>query len=153
MTTSLTRILLYSFWAGISSHALAQGKPLVGHGEAGFETLQAVDNEVLDEMRGGFVVDGVKFDIGLQKMVYTDGILQAQNTFDNIGNINLNGNTLTARDVQNLTSSINTLVQNHLDNKTIQALTVVDVNVKNIASLQGGFVEAMRSLQNIQLER
>ena len=153
MTTSLARILLSSLLAGISSHTLAQGKPLVGHGEADFETLQAVDNEVLDEMRGGFVVDGIKFDIGLQKLVYTDGILQAQNTFDNIGNLNLNGNTLTARDVQNLTSTVNTLVQNHLDNKTIQALTVVDVNVKNIASLQGGFVEAMRGLQNIQLER
>ena len=65
MTTSLTRIFLYSLLVGFCS--LAQSNPLTGHDELSFEMLQAVDNKVLDKMRGGFVVDGVKFDIGFAK--------------------------------------------------------------------------------------
>ncbi len=152
MTTSLTRIFQFSLLAGCSGLALAQGNPLIDRDELSFEMLQAVDNKVLDKMRGGFVVDGVKFDIGLQKVVYADGIMQSQNSYDGIGNISLNGTSISGREVQNL-SSINTFIQNNLDNRTIQALNVVDINVKNVGSLQGGFVEAMRGLQNIQLER
>lgn len=152
MATLLIRNVLFLLVAAFFGIALAQGKPLGNQDDPNFEVLQAVDNKVLDKMRGGFVVDGVKFDIGMQKVVYADGILQAQNSYDGIGNISLNGTSISGREIQNLTS-LNTFIQNNLDNRTIQALNVVDVNVKNIGGLQNGFIEAMRGLQNIQLER
>lgn len=120
-----------------------------------FEKLQAVENTVLETMRGGFITpDGVKFDIGVQKANFIDGILQVQNSFraDDIAWTGKGAN-VSQSDLQNMASAFNTVIQNNLDQKTIQNLTVIDVNVKNIGNLQNGFVESMRNLQDLQAFR
>ncbi len=111
-----------------------------------FEDLEAVDNQVLDKMRGGFVSpEGIKVDVGVGKAIFVDGMLQLQDSFT-ANNIHFNGKSVSAVELQNIDSNVQTIIQNNIDNKTIQSFTVVDVNVKNV----GGFLEAMRGLQDIR---
>ncbi|MEQ1529658.1 MAG: hypothetical protein ABL925_10100 [Methylococcales bacterium] len=150
MTTLCFRnVFLFGFMVFASRPLFAQ-MDLATAGETQvFETMQAVDNEVLDDMRGGFVsVDGIKFDIGVGKAIYIDGTLQLQNSFE-ASNIHFNGNAVSSSDLQNITSEVKTIIQNSLDNKTIQNYTVLDVNIKNL----GGFVESIRGIQNINAVR
>jgi hypothetical protein len=124
---------------------------------ANFETLEAVDNDVLDNMRGGFVTgNGVRLDVGVEKASYVDGVLQVQNAFrlDDIALLEKGfGGNVSISDLQNVSSAFNTVIQNNLDQKTIQNLTVIDVNVRNIGNIQNGFVESIRGLQDLQIVR
>jgi hypothetical protein len=138
--------------------------PGVGHSEltqapdsANFETLEAVNNDVLDEMRGGFVTgNGVRLDVGVEKASYVDGVLQVQNAFrvEDVALLEKGfGGNVSISDLQNVSSAFNTVIQNNLDQKTIQNLTVIDVNVRDIGNLQNGFVESIRGLQDLQIVR
>jgi hypothetical protein len=126
--------------------------PGVGHSEltqapdsANFETLEAVNNDVLDEMRGGFVTgNGVRLDVGVEKASYVDGVLQVQNAFrvEDVALLEKGfGGNVSISDLQNVSSAFNTVIQNNLDQKTIQNLTVID------------FVESIRGLQDLQIVR
>ena len=110
-----------------------------------FEVLEAVDNGTLEEMRGGYdSPEGLHFDIGVGKAIYIGGILQLQNSME-ANNISFNGAALSAGNLQNLSSEVQSIIQNNLDNRIIQNFTVMDVNVRNF----GGFMEAMKNLQDI----
>ena len=111
-----------------------------------FDGLQALDNKVLDKMRGGYQSpEGIKVDFGVGKAIVIDGVVQPQYTY-NVDTINVGGNTINVGNLQDITAAVKTVIQNNLDNKTIQNFTVLDINVKNL----GGFMQAMQSLDNIK---
>jgi hypothetical protein len=122
-----------------------------------FEVLEAVDNQILDDMRGGFMTaTGVRLDIGVEKASYVDGVLQVQNAFrmDDVAVLGKgHGGGVSANDLQNISSALNTVIQNNLDQKTIQNFTVIDVNVRNFANFHNGFVDSIRGLQDLQVVR
>ena len=147
----------FTLVVGLSTPAIAQVEMADAQASANFDTLEAVDNDTLDTMRGGFVTgNGVRVDIGVEKASYVDGVLQVQNSFK-VADVALLertfGATISSGDLQNVSSSFDTLIQNNLDQKTIQNLTVIDVNVKNFSNLQNGFVESIRGLQDVQIVR
>ena len=154
-TVFFRNVVVYALLAGTSASAIGQIDTTVAQDSTNFEVLEAVDNEVLDTMRGGFVTaDGVRFDIGVEKTSFIDGVLQVQNTFraEDVSLIQKEfGGTVSSGDLQNVASAFNTVIQNNLDQKTIQNFTIIDVNVKNIGNLQNNFVESMRSVQDLQL--
>jgi hypothetical protein len=124
---------------------------------ATFEVMEAVDNDVLDSMRGGFMAaNGVRLDIGVEKASYVDGVLQVQNAF-RLEDIDIQGKgfgaSVSPNELQNISSALNTVIQNNLDQKTVQNLTVIDVNVNNFTNLRNGFVDSIRGLQDIQVVR
>jgi hypothetical protein len=139
------KVLLFALMVGLPVAIFAQGdKSLLQHPQD-FDNLRAVDDTLLDKMRGGFVsTEGIKFDVGVGKAIYVDGILQTQNSFA-LNNIHFNGQAISAGNLQNISSDVKTIIQNNIDNKTIQNFTVLDVNVKNF----GGFMESMRNIQDI----
>lgn len=147
----------FALVVGVSLPAIGQVEMTDARNSANFEALEAVDNAILDSVRGGFVTaNGVRFDIGIEKASFIDGILQVQNTF-RVEDIALFGkglgSTVSSGDLQNVFSAFNTLIQNNLDQKTIQNLTVIDVNVRNFGNLQNSFVESISGLQDLQVVR
>ena len=139
------KVLLFALITGFPFAIFAQGDLPLSQNSQGFDNLRAVDDISLDKMRGGFVsTEGIKFDVGVGKAIYVDGMLQTQNSFA-LNNIHFNGQTISAGNLQNITSDVKTIIQNNIDNKTIQNFTVLDVNVKNF----GGFMESMRNIQDI----
>jgi hypothetical protein len=147
----------FTLMVGLTTPTIALAEMVDAKGSANFDSLEAVDNDTLDTMRGGFVMgNGVTVDIGVQKASYVDGVLQVQNSF-RVADVALLertlGSTVSSGDLQNVSSSFGTLIQNNLDQKTIQNLTVIDVNVRNFSNLQTGFVESIRGLQDVQIVR
>jgi hypothetical protein len=150
-------ITIFSLLVGVSTPGIGQAGMAETQDLANFEVLEAVDNTILDSMRGGFVTgNGVRLDIGVEKASYVDGVLQVQNAFrvEDIALLQQGfGGNVSASDLQNVSSAFNTLIQNNLDQKTIQNYTVIDVNVRNFGNLQNGFVESIRGLQDVQIVR
>jgi hypothetical protein len=150
-------IAIFTLLISASTTGMGQVEMTGNSESANFEALEAVDNAILDDMRGGFVTgDGVRLDVGVQKASYVDGMLQVQNSFraEDVALLeNGFGGNITAGDLQNVTSAFSTLIQNNLDQKTIQNFTVIDVNVRNFGNLQTGFVEAIRGLQDVHTIR
>lgn len=141
---------------GLALLSPVQAELATGNNQPSFEFLQAVDNETLDGMRGGFVTGGAKLDIGIEKASYVDGVLQVQNSFraEDLALFNTgSGVSLKPSDMENISSSLNTLIQNNLDQKRIENFTVIDVNVRNFSSIQNSTIESIRSLQDVQVLR
>lgn len=124
---------------------------------ADFNGMAAVDNVTLETMRGGFVAgNGVRFDIGIEKASYVDGVLQVQNSFkaEDLALLNTGlGISVNSANLENVSSVFNTLIQNNLDQKTIQNFTVIDVTVRNFSQLQNSTVESIRGMQDLQVIR
>ncbi len=140
--TFLSALMVSCIFYSFSAQSGALTKP----DSSEFEGIQALDNNELDKMRGGFVSpEGIKFDVGVGRAVYIDGALQLANSFA-ANNIHFNGNGISTSDLQNINSSVQTILQNNLDNKTIQSFTVVDIGIRNLS----GFLQAMRSTQEIR---
>lgn len=147
-------VVAFVLLAGLCSPAIAQISTTQAQDAESFEQLEALDKAVLATMRGGFLTnDGVMMNIGVDKASFINGVLQAQSSFrvEDLSLIQKSfGGTVSSGDIHNA-SGFNTLVQNNLDQKTIQNFTIIDVNVKNIGNLQNGFIESMRNVQNLQL--
>jgi hypothetical protein len=145
-TLVFKKALLFALIACASGSVVAKSNMLPDSDSLEFDGLQAVDNKVLDKMRGGFVSpEGVKFDLGVGKAIYVDGQLQLQNSFAT-NNVHFNEQAISTSNLDSVTSDVKTIIQNNIDNKTIQSFTVLDVNVKNF----GGFIESMRTIQDIR---
>ncbi len=120
-----------------------------------FEGTQALDNIELDKMRGGFVSpEGIKFDLGISTSVYVDKVHQIENSFT-ANNIHYTGNSISASNLQNINSYVQTIIQNNLDNKTIQISTNIDLIIKNFSSSLPALRsnQEIRAIQNIQVLR
>lgn len=117
-----------------------------------FETLPAVENTVLDKIRGGFIPpDGVKVDVGVSKVIWVDDALQPQRNI-NVENINLNGHKVSVNDMHDINAALKTIVQNNLDHKIIQNYTILDVVIKNLPvhSIQSSILESTRNIQDLK---
>jgi hypothetical protein len=126
-----------------------------------FELASSVDDGVLDSMRGGFVTtEGIKLDLGFQRSTVVDGVTEIQNAF-HIQNIDVQGRdlarTISTGDMANITSAMHSVIQNNLDNKTIQINTQLDLTVKSldIVQLQNGLLnaESINGIRNVQVLR
>lgn len=105
-----------------------------------FEGFPAVSSGQLDTMRGGFHTrSGLQISLGITKAVMIDGVLQTMNTL-NIQNLARlqgleSGFTATGLLPETVTlvrnSGFNTLIQNSLNQKNIQSLTIIDSTVTN----------------------
>jgi hypothetical protein len=104
---------------------------------------QVVEDSVLEEMRGGFVSpEGIKVDIGVSRSISIDGVLQNPSSYV-VSQFQVNGATFSY-------SSPNSLIQNKLDNKAIDALTTLNVNVANYQGHMQSFMHDLRSSQDLR---
>lgn len=121
------------------------------------DSWAAVSSEELDELRGGFLTDnGLRIGFAFESVVRVNGELQARTVLDmpsfaiGAGRSNrpASGATLSAQLPQNLSSNLNTLVQNSLDNQVIQHSKILNIEISGIGALRGtGF----RSRVNTQV--
>jgi hypothetical protein len=138
--------------------------------------LVALDTESLDQIRGGFEMEGsgLKFSIGIERAVYINGDLVATNVLNLKGlqsttggasvasalpavasgalvvQNGATGNYVAAQVSQNPAA---TVVQNSLNNQTIQAVTTVNASVNSMQvvramsiqnAIQYGIVSSLR---------
>jgi hypothetical protein len=153
--------LLGAFGAGMSCWNVSHAADIL--------SWQAVDDERLAELRGGFDFDnGLKISVGIQRAVYIDGNLvtttsvsipdlgrptaaQAHALGIATGTINLvqngPGNTFDPGPISPTT--IATVVQNTLNNQSIKSLTVIDATSNSLGLLKTmNFQSAMRDALN-----
>ena len=123
-----------------------------------FDSSDAVSSAHLDTMRGGFITgNGLKISLGIEKAVMIGGVLQTLNTLNipdladpngvpqsiastpspqdspavqpiAVANTGLNPATGTLV----FNDGYNTVIQNSLDQETIQNLTIVNATVSNV---------------------
>ena len=118
------------------------------------QQLAALDTSALDEVRGGFELEGssLKFTIGIERAVYINGNLVATNVLNlkdlqsTVGGTSVAGalpvapssalvvqngagNYVPTQVVQNPTA---TVIQNTLDNQKIQSVTTINASVNSI---------------------
>ncbi len=156
----LKNIFLCLFLVGSNSAVFAQSSGMLPSQSLEFEEKYAVDDSLLDKMRGGFITpDGIKIDIGVGRATFIDGVLQQQNNLDLGQSVSVNGHTLSVADLQkipmsdlsHLVGGLKTIIQNNLDNKHIANFTVLDVAVKNLpANFFNHSIESMRNFDDIR---
>ncbi|MEQ1558322.1 MAG: hypothetical protein ABL933_05205 [Methyloglobulus sp.] len=156
----LNNLFLCLFLVGSNSTVFAQSSGMMPSQSLEFEEKYAVDDSLLDKMRGGFITpDGIKIDIGVGRATFIDGVLQSQNNLDLGQNISVNGHTLSVADLQKIPMSdlsqlvggLKTIIQNNLDNKHIANFTVLDVAVKNLpTNFFNHSIESMRNVDDIR---
>ncbi len=120
------------------------------------QQLAALDTASLDEVRGGFELDSLKFSIGIERAVYINGNLVATNVLNlkdfqsTAGGTNVTGVSPAASSsalvVQNgpgnsvaLPVAQNpkaTVIQNSLNDQTIQAKTTVNASVNSLQTVR-----------------
>jgi|GEM_PF-6873741 len=104
---------------------------------------QVVEDSVLAEMRGGFVSpEGIKVDIGISRSISIDGVLQNPGSYV-VNQFQVNGAAF-------LYSSPNSLIQNKLDNRAIDAQTTLNVHVLNYQGHMQSFMHDLRSTQDLR---
>lgn len=133
---------------GASAAALAQ--PPAGSG---------LSDQELDMLRGGFVTaGGLHIDFSLRSMVLVNGEAVMQSVIGpsaaGLPQLQqLSQSAIAGAGTLVLSSGLHTLIQNDLDNQTIQSFKVLDVQVANLANLRGmeirnrvdrGIVESLR---------
>jgi len=123
--------------------------------------IEAVSPEELARSRGGFIAPGnIQIDIGFEKTLMVDGILQSQTklSVDNLaakqlnqlsmGMVNLieSGSDSVKADTA---SPLNHVLQNNLDQKLIQSIKVLDIQLKNVGNTSRGPLQQMLHSQLI----
>lgn len=123
--------------------------------------IEAVSPEELARSRGGFIAPGnIQIDIGFEKILMVDGILQSQTklSVDNLaakqlnqlsmGMVNLieSGSDPVKADTA---SPLNHVLQNNLDQKLIQSIKVLDIQLKNVGNTSRGPLQQMLHSQLI----
>jgi hypothetical protein len=104
-----------------------------------------VPDSTLSALRGGFVLgNGIVVDINFQKSILQNGELVSYFYFQSPQDINL-----LITDELNLASvlpdsTLNTVLQNTLDNQTLSAITNIDITIKNLEQAQRTFIQNER---------
>lgn len=97
-----------------------------------FDDLARVSNQELDQLRGGFYVNGMNIGFSLDTATLVNGVLQSQSSINGIAGSNLvqlgNGNTLSLSAFQNAQGVLN-VIQNSLDSQVIQHLTTLNIDI------------------------
>lgn len=122
--------------------------------------VEAVSLGELARSRGGFLAPGnIQIDIGFEKILMVDGVLQSQTklSIDNLaadklnqlslGMVNLINNGGTVQSDPN--SPLNHVLQNNLDQKLIQSIKVLDIQLKNVGNISRGPLQQMLHSQLI----
>lgn len=140
-------------------HEVAQGWP-------------ALDRQSLDDLRGGFITEsGFRIGLAFESVVKVDGALRAQ-TVVRIPELGLGtarhtpfelntlsvdragvDNAASTRVSQSLTSSLNTIVQNALDDRVIQHTRVLNIEISRIGLSNNRAVRAQIAPQLIEALR
>ena len=113
--------------------------------EANLFEWSPVPDAKLSELRGGFVLgNGIIVDINFEKSIVQNGELVSHSYFQSPQDINL-----LSKDEFNLSSilpssTLNTVLQNTLDNQTLSAITNIDITIKNLEQAQQAFIQAGR---------
>jgi hypothetical protein len=97
---------------------------------------RATDSE-LDQLRGGFVLpNGIMIDLSIQRIIALNDVIVSSSFSQLPGNGPLvqNGDLNHASDLA--ISGLGSVIQNSLDNQTIQNLTQINLAVSNIKNLQ-----------------
>lgn len=128
-----------------------------------FQSSMPVNGEILSESRGGFLGPGnIRIDIGFEKILMIDGVLQAQTRLTlnellsghpNAVDILQNGRTLELPGLRAMTGwngTLHTVIQNELDHRMIQSIQVLDIELSGTGSLQTGPLRRLMDLQTIQ---
>ena len=104
-----------------------------------------VPDSTLSALRGGFVLgNGVIVDINFQKSIVQNGELVSYSYFQSPKDLDL-----LITDELNLASvlpdsTLNTVLQNTLDNQTLSAITNIDITIKNLENAQRAFLQDER---------
>ena len=127
--------------AMLLSLILAPASPVLADPEA-LNELQAVNDRILDSMRGGYTSSaGLEITFGIETAVFIDGILQSITTFNSISPVlNLpdsrvigqNTGLLSTMDAEAVNSRLVTTVQNSQDHKIINTITQINATVSCI---------------------
>ena len=140
---------------GLLVFSLVAGAGRADHADSGSGRHVAVTPAQLDEMRGGFEIDGgLKLSFGIERASYINGVLVSTQTLNvpsltaasqgvfaeamaQAGSMGLiqngNGNSFTINANTNLTGNI---IQNTVDNQKIETKTVVDSTVNSLQVLR-----------------
>ena len=137
--------------------------PVAGSGYSGLDAdelvpANAVADQELDGMRGGFITDnGLQISFGIERAIYVNGSLQAVNSFsipqlgtavtpETLDQLQKNMFTLVQNGPGNSISPVapansgllgGLVVQNSLDNQLIQPMTVINAAVRNMDLFRG----------------
>ncbi|MEH6710989.1 MAG: hypothetical protein V7733_07215 [Paraglaciecola polaris] len=120
-----------------------QESDVMATGIGDFSHWQAVTDSTLSSLRGGFVLgNGVVVDINFQKSIFRNGELTSHSYFQSPQDLNFLG-----KDEFNLRSvlpnnTLNTVIQNTLDNQTLSAITNIDITIKNLEQAQQAFAHS-----------
>ncbi len=116
----------------------------------------ALDDETLDDLRGGFLGDsGFQIALAFESVVSVDGNLQTRTVLNipgidlGVGGSSLNraqfasleisqtglDNAISTRTISDLSSGLNTIVQNALDNQVIQHSKILNIELSRMGSL------------------
>ena len=139
--------LSFALWSNLAGAGALFDDPLLG--------LEPLSDAEMSSLRGGFITsDGIEITIGYEQAAFINGILQTKLALD-ISQLkrqddvsDLAGSVAPVRVIQNgqgnaaprfstplPDASYLTLIQNSLDHQTLQNLTVLNVDIKNIPSL------------------
>jgi hypothetical protein len=101
---------------------------------------EPVAESALAELRAGFVLgNGVVVDLNFQKSIFRNGELASYSYFQTPQDF-----ALLSKDQFSLqsilpTNSLNTVLQNTLDNQTLLAITNIDITIKNLEHAKQAF--------------
>jgi len=148
--------------------ALAAAVPAAGQGLAevdGLDAREVVSDQELDSMRGGYVTDnGVAILFGIQQAVFTDGRLQAVTpqlvvsaTGQAVSPSSIarfqaifGGGTGTIQAGSTAIVLPQTIIQNTLDGRTIDAVTVINAAALNLSRIRSMNISSVLTGQLIQ---
>lgn len=135
LTTRISAIsVLLMATCTYSTHALSANK-LTEHTQ-----WEPVAESALAELRAGFVLgNGVVVDLNFQKNIFRNGELVSHSYFQTPQDF-----ALLSKDQFSLqsilpTNSLNTVLQNTLDNQTLSAITNIDITIKNLEHAKQAF--------------
>ena len=123
--------------AMLLSLILAPAGPVLADPEA-LNELQAVNDRILDSMRGGYTSSaGLEITFGIETAVFIDGILQSITTFNSISPVlNLPDSRVIGQNtglISTMAEAVNsrlvTTVQNSQDHKIINTITQINATV------------------------
>ena len=106
---------------------------------------QRASDAELDSLRGGFSLgNGVIIDISFEKIIFKNGVKSFSSFFEFPKNIPLvqNGALNFATDFSN---TINSIIQNNLDNQVIRTVNTINIDVSNLKNLGIKGIDSSRS--------
>ncbi|MEW5755855.1 MAG: hypothetical protein AB1810_06080 [Pseudomonadota bacterium] len=130
-------------------------------------SYQPLDESELAQIRGGFVTaDGLEISVGVERLLYVNGEIQVQRSFDlsGLGGAAVpssndlstmlgglvqrgDGNTASEELMAMVAAGVLNLVQNSLDNQAIQNITHLNIRVENFALYNPSSIGALMDFQ------